>query len=235
MGLLLFVLASGMYGWVMQIVIPRWMLGNLPQETILSQIDDVTIQNALEARQMLTVALGPKPDLATKLASLDDIAESMRGASTQFDSQGQVAAIVVGARQRRLPNRNALRETTLAEVTDHDRSEIWRSYAAVIEPYLLRNNALIASAQSLTAAGMGSPLETASRASDWFSLLRGSCSPSTAPILDKLHAFAEQRHQFDAQRRAHAWLHGWIAVHAGVSIMLGILLVTHIVLALRFW
>jgi hypothetical protein len=169
------------------------------------------------------------------LASLDEIAERMRDANTRFDSQGQVAAIVVGARQRRLPHRGTLRETVLGEVTDQDRNEVWRSYAAVIEPYLLRDNAHVASSRVVSAAINDSPLQSLQRASDWFNLLRESCSPAIGPILDKLHAFAEQRHQFDAQRRAHAWLHGWIAVHAGTSILLGILLVTHIVLALRFW
>ena len=98
MSLLLFVLASGIYGWVMQIVIPRWMLGNLPLETIRSQIDDVSTQSALEARQMLTVALGTKPTQATtRLVNLDSIAAEFSGASTQRDPSGRVEAIVVGS------------------------------------------------------------------------------------------------------------------------------------------
>jgi len=48
--LLILVLGSGVFGWIMQMVIPRWMLGNLPQETIPSQIDDVSLLSALESR-----------------------------------------------------------------------------------------------------------------------------------------------------------------------------------------
>jgi hypothetical protein len=51
MVLLLLVLLSGVFGWIMQVVIPRWMLGNLPQETIPNQIDDVSLLSALESRQ----------------------------------------------------------------------------------------------------------------------------------------------------------------------------------------
>ena len=69
MALLVLVLSSGVFGWVMQVFIPRWMLGNLPQETIPSQIDDVPLLSAPENRQMRTVALGPKPTNTGKLVA----------------------------------------------------------------------------------------------------------------------------------------------------------------------
>ncbi|MEQ1827403.1 MAG: hypothetical protein ABL921_15705 [Pirellula sp.] len=233
MWLLLLVLASGVYGWIMQVVIPRWMLGNLPFETIASQIDDVSIQSALDARRMLTVAYGTKPEGLAKLVDLDEISASMRGSSMQRDQDGNVRQILVGAIQRRGDQRSMLNIDNETEFNLADSKEVWRQYASVIEPFLLHGTGRSVgdiktrTSQPLT---LSSPQKTM----DWFSMLKDSCSPSAVSILERLQQLCDQRHQFDAQRRAHAWLHGWIAVHAGISVMLGILLISHIVLALRY-
>jgi hypothetical protein len=234
MCLLLFVLASGVYGWIMQIIIPKWMLGNLPFETIGSQVDDVSIQSALDARRMLTVAFGPKPVGLTKLANLDEISAKMRGSSMVRDQDGQVRQIVVGAIQRRVDHRSLLKmENAEMEFHPLDGSEVWRQYASVIEPFLLRG---IPFSKDKTNARSNrlSPLRTPRKTNDWFGLLRESCSLNAGTILESLEQLCEQRHQFNAQRRAQTWLHGWIAIHAGVSVMLGVLLITHIVLALKY-
>ncbi len=234
MCLLFFVLASGIYGWMMQIVIPKWMLGNLPFETIGSQIDDVSIQNALDARRMLTVAFGPKPSGLTKLANLDEISAKMRGSSMVRDQDGRVSQIVVGAIQRRGDSRSLLEmENVEMEFNSLDGKEVWRQYASVVEPFLLRGIPLSMENTSARSNRL-SPLRTPLKTDDWFGLLRESCSLNAVPVLESLKELCEQRHQFNAQRRANAFLHGWIAIHAGVSVMLGILLLTHIVLALKY-
>lgn len=235
MTLLLFVLASGVYGWVMQVVIPKWMLGNLPQETIPNQIDDVLLQSALEARQMLTVALGTKPSQgATRLANLDAAGAEFVGASTHRNVAGQVEAIVVGARQRREPQRDLFDQDVQGDFSPSDRIEIWKQYAAVIEPFLLRDIAGVSMTEGSPNPAKRSPIHTLQKSLDWFGMLRDACSVNAKPILDRLQSIVEQRHQWDTQRRAHAWLHGWIAIHASVSIILGVLLVVHIVLALKY-
>ena len=238
MCLLLFVIASGVYGWVLQMVIPKWMLGNLPQETILSQIDDVLIQSALDARRILTVAFGEKPKSSEsrigKLVNLDKASAAMLGSSTIQDADGEKIGIVVGAFQRRGDMRTHITEQNSAEFNQADANEIWRQYVAVIEPHLLAGiRHPLVDIQTLSASAK-SPIRTPQKMIDWFVFLRDSCSESSTSIVGQLQRLCEQRHQFDAQRRAHAWLHGWIAVHAGVSVLLGILLVTHIILALKF-
>lgn len=235
MSLLAFVLLSGIYGWMMQILIPRWMLGNLPQETIPSQIYEVSTQNALEARRMLTVALGTKPSQAsTRLTNLDPIAAELVGASTQRDSDGQIQAILVGSRQRRDPQRSLFDTEVLGDFPPSDRIEIWKQYAAVIEPFLLRDVPALPQPEGQKSPSSKSPIQTVQKTLDWFAVLRDACSPNAKPILDKLQGFVDQRHQWDSQRRAHRWLHSWIAFHASVSILLAVLLLAHIVLALRY-
>lgn len=235
MSLLAFVLLSGIYGWIMQILIPKWMLGSLPHETIPSQIYDVSMQNAIEARRMLTVALGTKPSQApTRLTNLDAVAAELVGASTQRDADGKVQAILVGSRQRRDPQRSLFDTDVVGDFTPGDRIEIWKQYAAVIEPFLLRDIPALPPPKGQKAPMGNSPIQTVQKSLDWFGMLRSACSPNAKPILDKLQGFVEQRHQWDAQRRAHRWLHSWIAFHASVSIMLAVLLLAHIILALRY-
>ena len=234
MGLLLFVLVSGVYGWIMQIVIPKWMIGNLPYETIVSQIDDVSVQAALNARRMLTVAYGPKPDGLRKLPNLDSLSAKLAGAITIQDGRKEVKAIVIGAVQRRDSNRSRIEIDAENEFHAEDGKELWKQYAAVIEPFVLEGIALSDGEVARKNIEKKSPVNTQQRSVDWFSLLRDSCSVTARPIVDQLEDLTVQRLQYDAQRRAHAWLHSWIAFHASVSVLLGVLLVTHIILALKY-
>jgi hypothetical protein len=237
MVLLLLVLGSGVFGWIMQMVIPRWMLGNLPQETIPSQIDDVSLLSALESRQMLTVALGGKPPNTGKLVVLEEQLATLRTGGSlpsmelteQFQSHNNSNAIIVGAMQRRDPQRVSISKDLSDDLTSADRAEIWKQYTLVIEPFLLRN---IVGANSQNPKQ--SPVRTLQKTQDWFKNLRESCSASAGPILDTLQGTVEQRLQFDAQKMAHAWLHRWIAFHAGISVTLGVLLVVHIYMSLRY-
>jgi len=235
--LLLLVLASGVFGWIMQVVIPRWMLGNLPQETILNQIDDVSLLSALENRQMLTVALGGKPPNTGKLVMLEDQLAALRSGGSlpsmnltrQAESHNKSNAIIVGAMQRRDPQRVSISNDLADDLTPADRAEIWKQYTLVIEPFLLRN-----AVSSGTQSVKRSPIRTLQKTQDWFKNFRESCSASAGPILDSLQGSVEQRLQFDAQRMAHAWLHRWIAFHAGISVTLGVLLIVHIIQSLRY-
>lgn len=235
--LLLLVLASGVFGWIMQVIVPRWMLGNLPQETISSQIEDVSLLSALESRQMLTVALGVKPPNTGKLLVLEDQLAALKiGGSLQSipsdqpdSTSGFQPPIVVGAMQRRDPQRQTINQDLLGELTPADRVEIWKQYTLVVEPFLLKE-----SQPSGSQTPKRSPLRTLQRAQEWFKSMDDSCSPAATPVLQSLQGAVEQRLQFDAQRIAHAWLHRWIAFHASISILLGVLLVVHIIQSLRY-
>jgi hypothetical protein len=232
MCLLLFVLGSGIYGWIMQVVIPRWMLGNLPDETIHGQIDDVSVQNALDARRMLTVAFGPKPEGLTKLANLDDAASMLLGQRTRRNATTQeYEQIVVGALQRRGTVRGRSVVDGELEVDVADSRVLWREYAAVVDPYLLRG---IVGIKSPAPRNETTNLQTKQESLEYFNLLRGSCDSGSEKIIDHLERLCDQRRQFDSQKVAHRWLHGWIAVHASASIILGVLLIAHIVLAIRY-
>ena len=239
--LLLLVVGSGVFGWIMQVVIPRWMLGSLPQETIPSQIDDVSLLSALESRQMLTVALGTKPPKTGKLTKLETQLEELKSGrplsykvssktdANALESIDATASIIVGAKQRRDPQRIQFDQTLSGEISSADRLEIWKQYTLVIEPFLLRNVV-----EGADTNWKSSPIRTLQKTQEWFNNLRESCTDSATPVLNVLQSSVEQRLQFDAQKLAHLWLHRWIAFHAGISVTLGILLIVHIIQALRY-
>ncbi len=231
MCILFFVLLSGVYGWILQTWLPKWMLGNLTHETIGSQIDEVSIQSALQARQLLTAAYGKKPKGLRPLQNLDPYQEELR--DRRVGSDHRLTKIVVGAPQRLGPQRLEL--SAEQEIDLKDSTEIWRQYALVVDPFLLHGIRFVVPHVRVKRMQLKhSPIQTRQKMIDWFSLLRKSCSPSAEPILDELERLCEQRRQFDLQRRVQNWLHGWIAFHVAASVFLGVLLVTHIVLAIRY-
>src|SRR5262249_12395484 len=60
--LVLIVVASGVFGLVVQNIVPRLMLENIPAETIYSQIGHILSQYRAEAERLVTVTCGKPPD-----------------------------------------------------------------------------------------------------------------------------------------------------------------------------
>ena len=64
MTLFTLVVASGVYGLVLQQYVPRMMLARVPLETVYEQIDSVVIQLRDEADSLVAAAAGPFPEMA---------------------------------------------------------------------------------------------------------------------------------------------------------------------------
>ena len=65
--------------------------------------------------------------------------------------------------------------------------------------------------------------------------LEARLDPAAHPAVDEIEDLCSQRRQFDLEARLHHWLHGWLLVHAPLSIMLFILLLVHIYVACKYW
>jgi hypothetical protein len=68
----------------------------------------------------------------------------------------------------------------------------------------------------------------------YFEDLRLRVAPELRTLVSKLEELCERRRQLNLQRRLHFWLHNWMWVHLPLSIALIVLLVGHVVFALRF-
>jgi hypothetical protein len=210
--MVLFVLCilSGVYGLIVQNVIPRYMLRNLPSETIYNQIDYVSKQTVKDARQMLVTACGR--DLSGDRALQEE--PELQGVSTQ--------TIVIGAVRQAGRTRGRTLETQRVAPAQQDRETLWTALSE-LEPFLLHGEAT------------QTPVNDRQQAAQWFSRLRSACSEDGQSVIDILESMCDQRRQFDVQVTLHRWLHTWLAIHVGLSVAVTVLLAAHVWTALKYW
>jgi hypothetical protein len=209
--LFVIIILSGVYGLILQQYLPRKMWEDVPAETIYSQIDHIAELLNKEAERLVLATCGPAPGEPPP-----PIDEELGGAATgthltvgAVRSVGKVKGKVV---QTRIPR------TPIPE------SEALRTfYRDSLEPFLEGR------------APANSPLHTASRAADLFEQLRIQLDPAAHPVVDDLQGLAEQRRELDEQRRLHWWLHSWLWIHLPLSAALVVLMILHIVVALKYW
>jgi hypothetical protein len=95
-------------------------------------------------------------------------------------------------------------------------------HRAEVGPYLERGRA------------SGSVLKSAARAGGLFADLVER-APEAVAMVRRLEELCTARRQYDAQVRIHAWLHNWQMIHLPLSVALCVVLVVHIVTALKYW
>ncbi|GIW86476.1 MAG: hypothetical protein KatS3mg108_0800 [Isosphaeraceae bacterium] len=80
-----------------------------------------------------------------------------------------------------------------------------------------------------------SPLDTPARAEALFEELERRLPAGAHPAVRFLANLCDQRRQFALQDRWHRRLHAWLAVHFALSLALTVLMLAHIVLALKYF
>lgn len=210
--MILFVLTifSGIYGLVIQNILPRWMLRNLPSETIYNQIDYVSEQAVNDIRRLLVTSCG-------RQLSGDEILEE----EPQIES-ANVDTIVVGAVRQAGRTRGRTLQTRRVADASADRDALWTALSE-IQPFLLHGK---------TAE---TPVTERPQATGWFRRLRTVCGPESQDIVHDMESMCDQRRQFDTQQIVHRWLHTWIPIHIGLSVAVTILLAAHVWTALKYW
>jgi hypothetical protein len=206
----LFVLTclSGFFGLAVQNILPRWMLRNLPAETIYSQIDYVSEHAVDDLERMILVACGRQ---LSKKAELFEQVEL-----------GQRASVVVGSvRETGRTRGRTLKTMQVAEAAE-DNKPLWVALSEV-KQFLLHGKSV------------ASPVTDYQSASVWFSQLRENCSERSGTLIDAIEDTCDQRRQFDIQRTVHRWLHAWLPIHIALSIVVTFLLFAHGWTALKYW
>lgn len=209
--LFLVVIASGIWGLIVQQYLPRAMLDEVPAETIYSQIDYIVGQLASESAHLVLATCGPAQgpaSVAEQQAEADDTATgylTIGAVRTAGAVQGKVL-------QTRVPT---------APVAG---AEPLRGFFHVhVKPYLL---------QGIRA---DSPLSYPARAEALFRNLRTQLPLGAADAVSALESSCAQRRQLDRQARLHFWLHNWLWVHLPLAVALIVLMAVHIFVALKYW
>ena len=209
------VVVSGIYGLIMQNILPRIMLDQLPAETIYSQIDEVAEQFAQDARRKVNL-LCPRPR---------SIRQSEAGGASADSDDDRFGPVVIGAVRNQGSFRGRVLQTETAPVSIRHAETLRDAFDTTIYPFLLDGN------QSSAVAILG----TRAKASAWFISLRNTVDEAAHETVDELESLCEQRRQFNVQARMHWWLHNWIALHLPLSFALIVLLFVHVFVALKYW
>jgi hypothetical protein len=200
---------SGVFGLIMQQVIPRWLLDQAPEETIHSQIDAVMAQHLQDAERLVAQTTG----------DLSVFADPSRRVVEEVEQRELVrigSARRVGTQRERIRYQDDSTEAiphteALRDALQHD-----------IRPFL----AAPASRQQR--------LGTPGKAAEYFAELRRRVPEAAHGVVGKLEAICSKNRQLRFQKRLYWWLHAWLTVHLPLSVALMILLALHVVTALQY-
>ncbi len=219
------VIASGIWGLVLQQFLPRLLLEQVPAETIHDQIGHVAAQQCADAEKLVRALCEPLRERSGAGAKAEaghgHDPTAARHSDAQHDEDAAYA-VVTGFRSMTGIQGKVLETVPIYSVIPGT-EEISRRFFQELRPYLLAG-----------AAG-GSPLAGPLESARFFEALRAASPAAAGGLIDQLRQVCENRRQFDVQARIHGWLHGWLLVHVPVSVVLGILLLIHVPVALWYW
>jgi hypothetical protein len=204
------VILSGIWGLFLQNVLPRMLLEVAPAETVYSQIDEVGKQYAAEARRLVVLACGGDIQLERQMEMAAPVA------ARAMPERISGAARHVGPQIQRTPHPGA----DLPRATPSP--AIQKALANDIAPFLNEGKS------------SGGHLGSRQKNAFYFDDLRLRVVPELRTLVGQLEELCERRRQLNVQRSLHFWLHNWLWLHLPLSVALLILLVAHVIFALRF-
>ena len=157
------------------------------------------------------------------LAQYRDEAEQLVQAtsgSAQAAVESTPTPVETGRRIGRAGSMTVLEPATPRHVADSE--ALIAFHREHVEPYLAARS------------GAKSALASPRRAGALFQALKANLPDPAQAVADRLAELCDHRRQFDLQARLHAWLYTWLAVHVAISIALFVLMIFHIVMALKY-
>jgi hypothetical protein len=223
MTLFFLVVASGIWGLILQQYLPQALLEHVPAETIYEQIGHVAHQQCRDVERIVDAMCEHDAAVhAAENASRHGPADDESDADVDDDADDDEHVVVTGFRSM-TGIQGKVVETLALYAVIPGTLPIRRAFVAEIRPYLLDGCA------------SGAAIAQPNAAARTFATLRASSPAAAANLIDRLEQACERRRQFDLQARLHHWLHGWLLVHVPLSVGLGVLLAIHIPVALWYW
>jgi hypothetical protein len=212
MALLVIVIASGIWGLVLQQFLPRRMLDDVPAETIYSQIHRLSAQLVTEAGHLVRAVCGPAPD------------EEMEPlARPEVPAAAGDGFVVIGAVRAVGRVQGMVLETRVLPAPVEEAEPLRDFFRDTVKPFLEKGPAA------------GAALRHPNRAAVLFQDIRAKLPPAAHASVDALERFCNQRRQWAEQARLHWWLHNWLWVHFPLSVALVLLMFVHAWVALKYW
>jgi len=144
-----------------------------------------------------------------------ELVASVAGAIPEATEEVAELARETAAQQANAANWKQITRRPVAEAPAADAVALREFYLTGIRPYLRR------------VLGAAAPTPD-------FAPLRRQAPAAWMETVERLNALCEESRQLEMQQRLHVWLHGWLFVHAPLSFALFVLVIIHIVYALRY-
>jgi hypothetical protein len=208
------IVASGIFGVVLQNWLPRRMTELATRETIYEQIPAVVNGLRIEADErveFITADLGIDEEVPDYVHA--------GGVKQYFDP-----AQKKGADEKLQAVAERRKSTPLIEVEADARDALRAHYLQEIRPFLTES----------PAPYFRRLFGTAERVAAYFGHLHIIMPVAAHGILGDLQEICEERRQLMVQRRLHLWMHGWLLIHVPLSFALLVLTAVHAVLSLRY-
>lgn len=218
--LFLAVIASGVWGLVLQQWLPEKILRETPDETIASQSDRAA--RFYLGRRLRAAKMGEDDHTGEVYRLIEALVE----APPEPDELVAAIPLAVGRGATGvLRGRGSGESAPQAEplVTGQPARDLQTFRDLVLVPYLLDGRR------------SGSPLSAATESARRFTRLRDSIPADARPVIDRLEELADLRRLWDRQAWIHWWLHNWIPVHLFLSVAMTGLMLIHAVRALKYW
>jgi len=205
MWLLIVVVGSGVFGLALQNILPRLLMAQVPEETVASQIGEVSRQFAEDARRIvMEVCEGEEEPASSDPAAVSPVKQRV----------GIVRRVGTAVAPSLDPELTRPARIAAPELAAAVRDEI--------EPFLR------------TGQSRGGRLGSKARIRQFCEELRQKTPAAAAAAIDSLECLCLRRCDLALQARLHFWLHAWLLVHLPLSVVLVLLLLGHVYLALRF-
>ena len=235
------VMASGVYGLVLQHQMPRIMMERLPAESVFEQIPHIRQQLQTAAQKMLDslkpaasgktgggAAASSPAKAVTAVTTPTARAKMVVGSTITAESVAKrpVAAAVETAATETKPEiaiapsaaavsagaADAVSEATLVEFLDRQ-----------ILPYLAARN------------GKRMRLGNARFSEDTFRFLKLRVTETYRARVTEMQAWCDERRMLDLQVKLHHWLHSWLFVHVPISFALLLVTAWHAYMTLFYY
>jgi len=216
MWLSIIVVASGVYGAVLQNYLPRVMTHDVPLETIYDEIGNVRKALRMEADKLVESVCG-------RLGLIKEEDEGQRAGG--FTALRPIAASAVPLRTSAGVSAGASAVAMAPEIvllTEEESKPLRLFYFSEMRAFL--------EAPAWQRQSLGDP----ERAKNAFAALRRMMPPVAYPALDDLLDICNETRQLMRQERLHRWLHGWLLAHIPLSLALILLGAIHAFMALRY-
>ena len=216
--LFVIVIASGVWGLIMQQYIPAKLLREVPVETIFSQIQHVANLLVIDAEHIVVSTCGmPESEQHRPAAVLAAEAEEKDLKRAAIGDQFTVGKVreFGGSHGELLQSR-----TVIEPVKD---SEPLRLFFNTVLAVYLRDG-----------KKSGSELANKERATLLFVELKRKLDDLAHKAVDELEKLANERRLLDRQAKLHFWLHNWLWVHLPLSVALMVLMIIHVWKTLQY-